>query len=149
MNPHNLPYGSALCPSCDGHVDLTSSPRGFTVPPTRGSKELFHYCLCEICGNRLSMLTDSSQIERAKEIVTSHVEGFQRDPKKQYAVTTLTALIANGGNIADAIEYGVDISRALSDAIMRGEVDPYEIEPMLCHLAHFRDVDSFEEGGCK
>jgi hypothetical protein len=94
-------------------------------------------------------LTDSSQIKRAKEIVTSHVEGYKRDPKKQYAVTTLTALIANGGNIADAIEYGVDISRALSDAIMRGEVDPYEIQPMLWHLAHFRSVDGVEEGGSK
>jgi hypothetical protein len=95
------------------------------------------------------MLTDSSQIERAKEIVTSHIEEYQRDPKKQYAVTTLTALVANGGNIADAIEYGVDISRALSDAIMRGEVDPFEIEPMLWYLAHCRGVDSVEEGGSK
>lgn len=149
MNPHNLPYGLALCPSCDGCVDLTLSPRGFTVPPTRGSKELFHYCLCEICGNSFSMMTDIGQIERAKEIVTLHTEGYQKDPQKQYAVTTLTALVANGGNLADAIEYGAGISRELSDAILQGDVDPWEIEPILWHVAHFRGLDDAGEGDSK
>ena len=136
MSEYVLPYGVAICPSCEGYVDLSITPRGFTLPPTRGSKELLHYCLCDSCASTFEALSAEGQETKAKEIVRQHVENSKNGAKTGYAVVTLTALLANNGNLLEGIENGVNVPMELCELIVQGVVDPYDIIPLLWHMAH-------------
>lgn len=142
MNPFNMPYGHAVCPSCNGHVNLNQELCGFNAPVTRGSQEKLFYFLCKKCGAELNKL-DTTQIEDfVKKIITNTTEAWLIGDKTHYATTTLTALIANDFDLSDAVEFGVPLSKELNDKIVFGEINPNEIVPLLKHLAF--DRNSFE-----
>jgi hypothetical protein len=134
MNPYDMPNGHALCPSCNGDVNLNEELYGFNTPVTRGSYEKIIYFLCRKCGSELN--TNQSE-DFAKKVIIDTIDEWLSEDKKQYAITTLTALIAHNFDPADAIEYGVPISKELNDKIVFGEINPYQIAPLLRQIAGY------------
>jgi hypothetical protein len=136
MNPYDMPLGHALCPSCNGDVNLNDELYGFNAPVTRGSHEKIFYFLCKKCGAEFNR-TQSEDF--AKKIIIATADEWLGGDKKQYAMTTLTALIAHNFYPADAIEYGVPLSIELNDQILCGEINPYEIAPLLRQIADTKE----------
>lgn len=138
MTAHFKPYGHALCPSCNGDVNLNQKLYGFNAPVTRGSHEILYYFLCAKCGVKLNKLNKTKNEDFSRKIIIATTEKWFKGNKTHYAATTLTALIANGFVLSDAIEFGVPLPKALYDKIVFGEINPYEIAPLLKCLAFNR-----------
>lgn len=130
-----MPYGHAVCPSCNGDVNLNQERYGFNAPVTRGSHEFLYYFLCTKCGTELNKLNPTQSEAFVNKIFIATTDEWLKGDKTEYAITTLTALIANDFDPANAIDYGVPISKELNDKIVFGEIDPYEIAPILKQLA--------------
>ena len=135
MNPFDMPYGHAVCPSCNGDVNLHNELYGFNAPVTRGSHEFLYYFLCTKCGTELNKLKPTQSEAFIKKIIIATTEAWLMGDKTHYATTTHTALIANDFDLSDAIEFGAPISKELNDQIVFGEIDPYDIAPLLRHIA--------------
>ena len=135
MNPFDMPYGHAVCPSCNGDVNLNQELYGFNAPVTRGSHEFLYCFLCAKCGVEFNKLDATQNEDFARKIIIATTEEWLKGNRTDYASTTLTALIANDFVLSDAIEFGVPLSKELNDKIVFGEINPYEIAPLLKGLA--------------
>lgn len=132
-------YGHGNCPNCGIDVDLNAYIWGLSTPPTKSSHEKIFFFLCNTCGEKHFSLNDFEQEKQAKEIIHKAMDELRWGNKGFLAIATLTALIANEWNVSDAIEYGVQIPKELHDQIYAGQINPYDIAPLLRQIVLNRD----------
>jgi hypothetical protein len=113
----NLTHGK--CPHCEKTFDANKAKIAFPGN-VKGKCISFVFALCPECNEVFASGDNSKQ----KEIIkTSYLNFFKKDPYGDWTVTSSIALSAHGGHFFDAWWNGIDIPRALFDALNDGLID--------------------------
>lgn len=134
-----LKYGHAYCPCCSSEIDLSKPHEGFTrsLELFMPGEELLVFFLCDVCGNKFKFGNSDMQQNMARLAFKS----IKDRPDSSYSVVTLSSLIVNDGNVADALERGVNLPKEIIAQFQNGEISGNE----LYALAMLQELDVLME----
>jgi hypothetical protein len=100
-------------------------------------EELLVFFLCDACGDKFKFGNSDMQQNMARLAFKS----IKDKPDSSYSVVTLSSLIVNDGNVADALERGVNLPKKIIQQFQNGEISCNE----LYALAMLQELDVLME----
>jgi hypothetical protein len=100
-------------------------------------EELLVFFLCDVCGNKFKFGNSDMQ----QGIARLAFKSIKDRPDSSYSVVTLSSLIVNDGNVADALERGANLPKEIIAQFQRGEISGNE----LYALAMLQELDVLME----